>query len=96
MMVVPMRRFAIAFFLFAIAVFAVPLAIAKTADIFLGLIVGIGGAVAWLIGISIALNRYGPRAFWLSLTAPAGLFWLLFVARWFYGASQGDPHWMMP
>ena len=91
-----MRRFAIAFFLFAIAVFALPLGIAKTANIFLAIIVGVDGAVAWLIGIGIAVSRYGPRAFWLGLTAPAGLFWPLFVARWFYGASQGDPHWMMP
>ena len=91
-----MYKFALAFVLFAVAIFAVPLAIVKRIDLFVGIAIGICGAVAWLVGIGIAVGRYGPKAFWLSLTAPVGLFWPLFLARWIYGSIQGDPHWIMP
>jgi len=91
-----MRRFILAFIPLTIAVFAVPLIVMKTNDIFSGVAVGVVGALIWFKGIRVAVNRYGVRAYWLGLTTPVALFWPLFLAYWFYRASRGDPHWMMP
>ena len=93
-----MRRFTLAFILLNLAVFALPLILiaAGTVNVFVGVDIGFGGATIWLAGITLALKRYGVRAFWLSLTAPVGLFWPLFLARWIYGAWRGDPNWMLP
>ena len=62
----------------------------------LGFALGMAGAVAWMAGIQVGLYRYGRKFGWFLLTAPAGLFVPLFILRWIYGASHGDPRWMAP
>jgi hypothetical protein len=91
-----MRRFTLAFILLTFGVFLLPLIVGRTVDTFGAVAVGIAGAFVWFIAIMFAVNRYGVRAYWLSLTALAGLFWPLFLAYWFYRAGRRDPHWMMP
>jgi len=91
-----MRRFVLTFIMLTMAMLALPLIIAKTINAFVGMFVGIGGGVAWYLGIWGAVNRYGSRAYWLYLTAPVGLFWPVILVYGLYRAGRGDPHWMMP
>jgi type VI protein secretion system component VasK len=86
-----MRRYARIFTLSTIAAFALPLGIVRAIDVFGGIAVGIGTAFIWFAGLMMAVNKYGPRADWLALTAPLGLYWLLFLAYWLYRAGRGDP-----
>lgn len=91
-----MLKFGFYFGILTLAVFGLPLAIAKTVDLFLGLGCGSLGALAWTIFVGIGLTRYGKKFCWFLFSAPLGLFWPLFFLRWMYGAMVGDPHWMAP
>jgi hypothetical protein len=63
MTIVPMRRFTLAFTLFTVAIFALPPVLAKTVNVFVAIPICVGGAVAWHVGIWVAVNRYGSRAY---------------------------------
>jgi hypothetical protein len=91
-----MPRFSVLFLFATVMTLVLPFGVMQAGHPFSGIALGFVASVVWIGLFLTGIRRYGRVGYWFALASPIGLFWPLFVARWFIGAMAGDPRWMMP